>query len=123
MVYTIELDTERRCIMFDIEIYQRKSEHENTKDLWYSEMHVLPCVDGLTRFLESKRNDDTFNYNEFIEDAKVIQELRGWLYEVEGNKLLPSEESSKVHYGKRVKFVKTVIDAFAEKYNLYVNVD
>lgn len=123
MVYTIELGTERRCTMFDIEIYQRKSEHEETKGLWYSEMHVLPCVDGLTRFLESKRNDDTFNYNEFIEDAKVIQELRGWLYEVDGNKLLPLEESSKVHYGKRVKFIKTVIDAFAEKYNLYVNVD
>ena len=70
-----------------------------------------------------ERNDNTFDYDEFIEHAKVIQELRGWLYEVEGNKPLPSVESSKIHYDIRVKYVKSVIYAFAEKYNLYVNVD
>lgn len=123
MVFDIDFGTKRGCTMFDIEVYQRESEHERTKGLWSSEIHVLPCVEGITRFLESKRNDNTFDYDEFIEHAKVIQELRGWLYEVEGNKPLPSVESSKIHYDIRVKYVKSVIYAFAEKYNLYVNVD
>ena len=64
MVFDIDFGTERGCTMFDIEIYQRESEHERTKGLWSSEIHVLPCVEGITRFLESKRNDNTFDYDE-----------------------------------------------------------
>ena len=46
MVFDIDFGTERGCTMFDIEVYQRESEHERTKGLWSSEIHVLPCVEG-----------------------------------------------------------------------------
>lgn len=121
MVYQIYYGN--RDTMFDIEYYQKKSEHERTKGLWCSEIHVLPCVEGITRFLESKRNDDSFNYDRFIKDACEIQELRGWLYEVDGNKYCESGINNKLHYHTRKDHIETIINDFVNLYNLSLNVD
>ena len=105
--------------LFDIEFFQNKV----GDNAWSSELHVLPCVEGITRFLQSKRNDDKFNYDEFISDAYEIQELRGWLYERDGNKVTTLEENDKLHYKKRLPYLKDIFKIFANKYGLYVSED
>ena len=105
--------------LFDIEFFQNKV----GDNAWSSELHVLPCVEGITRFLQSKRNDDKFNYDEFISDAYEIQELRGWLYERDGNKVTTLEENNKLHYKKRLPYLRDIFKIFANKYGLYISED
>lgn len=121
MVYQIYYGN--RDVMFDIEFYQTESEHENTKGLWCSEIKVLPCVEGITRFLESKRNDDSFDYGKFIREAYEIQELRGWLYERSGNKYCEYDVNNQFHYHTRREYIETVFNNFVNLYDLSLNVD
>jgi hypothetical protein len=104
--------------LFDIEYYQSHFD----KTTWNSEISVLPCVEGITKFLESVKNVD-FDYNQFIDDAKEIQELRGWLYEKDGNRPCFLEDNDKLHYGPRLTHIRNVITEFADKYGLYVDED
>lgn len=106
----------REYTMFDIEYYIRR----NKDNLWQSELHVLPCVEGLVRYTLSQKDNSNFNVEEFIEYSKVIQELRGWLWEVNGNK--PDEES-KLHYGERYQYIKTLLNDYAKKYGCYISID
>lgn len=122
MVYQIYY-RERELVLFDIEFYQQKSEHENTKGLWCSEIRVLPWVEGITRFLQSKRHDDDFDYTQFIRDSYEIQELRCWLYEVDGNKYCESDVNNELHYHKRKDYIETIIKNFVDFYGLELNVD
>jgi hypothetical protein len=108
-------------VLFDVETYLTEGEYD--KELWHSECHVLPCVGGFTRFLQSKKNDEKFNYDEFIDDAKVIQELRGWVHEVNNNRLTPLWGASDRHYNIVVPYVIDILEKFAKKYGLYINVD
>jgi len=104
----------RTYVMFDIEYYKTKSKYDNK---WYSEIRVLPRVEGIAKYVHSRKNDDTFNLEEFIKDAEEIQELRRWLWEIEGNK----DETK--HYKSRYKYIETILTNFAEKYKLYINKD
>lgn len=104
----------RGYTMFDIEYYKTKSELTNE---WYSEIKVLPCVEGITKYVYSKKDDNTFNVEEFIKDAEEIQELRRWLWEIEGNR----DETK--HYKSRYEYIKIMLNNFSEKYNLYINTD
>lgn len=122
MVYQIYY-RERELVLFDIEFYQQKSEHENTKGLWCSEIRVLPCVEGITRFLQSKRHDDDFDYTQFIRDSYEIQELRGWLYERSGNKYCELDVNNVLHYHTRKDYIETIINNFVDLYGLELNVD
>ena len=122
MVYQIYYK-KREFVLFDIEFYQHKSEHENTKGLWCSEIRVLPWVEGITRFLQSKRHDDDFDYTQFIRDSYEIQELRGWLYEVDGNKYCELDVNNELHYHKRKDYIETIINNFVDFYDLELNVD
>lgn len=122
MVYQIYYK-KRELVLFDIEFYQHKSEHENTKGLWCSEIRVLPCVEGITRFLESKRNDRDFDYTQFIRDSHEIQELRRWLYEEDGNRFCELDVNNELHYHKRKNHIEMVINDFIDYYDLELNVD
>ena len=117
--YSDNYPSHRGWCLFDIEYYQIQSERDKGK--WHSEIRVLPCVEGLIRFYDSKKNDANFNMEEFIQEAKVIQELRRWLWEVDGNKAV--EDNYKIHYGKRYETIKKGIDEFAKKYDLLINID
>ena len=104
--------------LFDIEYYQNKVIH----DLWQSEIKVLPCIGGITKFLESVKDKD-FDYDQFIKDGKKIQELRGWLFEKDGNRPKSLKENDIPHYGHRLKYIRKVITDFANKYGLYISED
>ena len=106
----------RGYTMFDIEYYMRR----NNDNLWQSELHVLPRVEGLVRYTLSQKDNPDFNVEEFIADSEVIQELRGWLWEVNGNK---PDEQSKLHYGERYQYISTLLDEYAKKYGCYISVD
>lgn len=110
-----------RNVMFDIEYYQSKSEVKN--DYWFSEIHCLPCVKGIVSFLKDKRNEEDFNYDEFVELAEEIQEIRGLLYERYNNRPKPYDEADEFHYKFFGKILKEKVEAFANKYNLYINID
>lgn len=118
---TITIETvcadKRGDTLFDIEYYLTKS--DPNKNVWHSELHCLPCVRGIANFVARKAlsNDENFDLGQFINDAEVIQELRGWLYEVEGNK------DSKEHYTSRYTAILEIIKSFTDKYELYVNID
>lgn len=127
MVYQIYYITEdsknsdRGDVMFDIEYYMSQSEVKN--NYWFSELSCLPCVKGIVSFLKDKRNDENFNYDEFIELAEEIQEIRGLLYERYNNRPKPYDEADEFHYRFFGKILKEKVEAFANKYNLYINID
>lgn len=117
----------RGYTMFDIEYYQVKVENKNVSDgaipstryhLWQSELHVLPCVEGLVRYTVAQKDNPNFNIEDFIRDSEEIQELRGWLWEHNQ----PSEDS-KLHYGGRYEYIRNKVDDYAKKYDVYVNID
>lgn len=114
-------NNDRGNVMFDIEYYLSKSEVKI--DYWFSELSCLPCVKGIVSFLKDKRNEEDFNYDEFIELAEEIQEIRGLLYERYNNKPKPYDEARDFHYKVVSKILKEKLETFANKYNLYINID
>lgn len=104
----------RGYTIFDIEYYLTKSDYN---DNYYSEIKVLPCVEGLTRYLNSRKNDVNFNLEEFIKDGNEIQELRRWLWEKADN----NDETQ--HYKTRLQHIKNILNNFTKKYNVYLNID
>jgi hypothetical protein len=115
--------------MFDIEYYQIQTGSYITVDgytapkkLWQSELHVLPCVEGLVRYTLSQKDNPDFNVEEFIADSEVIQELRRWLWEIDGANNKPDTEG-KLHYGERYQYIESLINDYAKKYGCYVNRD
>lgn len=114
-------NNDRGNVMFDIEYYLSKSEVKN--NYWFSELSCLPCVKGIVSFLEDKRNEEDFNYDEFAELAEEIQEIRGLLYERYNNKPKPYDEARDFYYKVFGKILKEKLETFANKYNLYINID
>ena len=108
----------RGYTMFDIEYYMCR----NNDNLWQSELHVLPCVEGLVRYTLSQKDNSNFNVEQFIVDSEVIQELRGWLWEFDGRNNKP-DDKGKLHYGERYQYIKTLLDDYAKKYGCYVSID
>jgi len=115
MVFNINFGDRCGHVMFEIEYYKKMSEYK--KGEFHSEVHVSTFANGILRFYESKKDDKNFNLNEFINDTYNIEELRMWLYEVEGNKNVED------HYGSRWTYIKNTVYDFADKYGLYVNID
>lgn len=114
-------NNDRGNVMFDIEYYLSKSKVKN--DYWFSELSCLPCVKGMVSFLKDKRNDENFNYDEFVELAEEIQEIRGLLYERYNNRPKPYDEARDFHYKFFGKMLKEKVETFANKYNLHINID
>ena len=108
----------RGYTMFDIEYYMSR----NNDNLWQSELHVLPCVEGLVRYTLSQKDNPDFNVEEFIADSEVIQELRGWLWEFDGRNNKPYADG-KLHYGERYQYIETLLNDYAKKYGCYVSRD
>lgn len=111
----------RGYVMFDIEYYLKQSEKD--KEKWYSELHCLPCVDGLTYFLKDVLKNEKFDHVQFVKDAMEIQELRGLLYERHDNRPKEHEEASDFHYRVFGQKVKDILSNFREKYGLWINID
>ena len=62
-------ENNRAFCLFDIEYYRKQAEDRN---LWFSEIHCLPVVDGITRFLKDKRERQDFDYETFIKRIKKV---------------------------------------------------
>lgn len=90
---------------------------------WHSEIHSLPCVEGLALFLKNSINDSHFPLKEFIDDAHEIEELRGLLYEHYENAKATMEEAEEFHYHIFLKILENLIEKFATKYKLHINRD
>ena len=56
-------------------------------------------------------------------DGRKIQELRGWLFEKDGNRPKSLKENDIPHYGHRLEYIRKVITDFANKYGLYISED
>lgn len=108
--------------LFDIEYYKKQSNKDKSK--WYSEISCLPRIEGLTRFLKEKFKDNNFDYEQFIKDAKEIQEIRGLLYEKYDNKPKSKEESNEFHYNTFGELLRNKLEGFVKKYSdLYIDID
>lgn len=110
--------SDRGYTMFDIEYYQIKAD----KDQWQSEIHVVPCIEGLVRYTASHKDSSEFFLYKFIEDCELIGGLRRWLWESDGIHNEPSKDD-KLHYGERYDHIMNTVNEYAEKYGLYVNID
>jgi hypothetical protein len=113
----------REYTLFDIEYYQAMSEKKNDKDCWYSEIHCLTCVKGITHFLKDKLNDPTFNVEEFINDSEIIEEIRGWLWETHDNKLCDLDTNTQRHYHVFKPELDKIIKSYCKKYGFSINID
>ena len=111
----------KRYVLFDIEFYRKHA--ENSFD-WISEIHCLPIVKGISNFLKDKLSSNDFVFEEFVNDASEIQEIRRMLYEADfDNMPRPSEESTNFHNKTFGKALEKKISEFAKKYGLLVNRD
>ena len=125
LVYVPKDKPNRGVVVFDIEYYKKRSDKD--KELWYSEISCLPCVEGLTLFLKDNINDPEFDIKQFIADAIEIQEVRGLLYENswegQNNYPKPAKEADNFHYHVFGEVIKKLFDEFAKKYGMGVNRD
>ena len=110
----------RGVVMFDIEYYKKEL---GNVDKWHSEIRCCPCVKGLGAFLRDRLQDYDFNYEEFIEDAYQIEEVRGLLWERYDNRPKNSKESDEFHYHTFGNVLDKLLNDFAQKYGLWVNRD
>lgn len=108
--------------MFDIEYYRKQS--ILGEDKYFSEISCLPCVEGLSRFLKDKLQENiNFDIESFIKDATEIQEIRGLLYERYDNSPKESKVSSDFHYHIFGEVLENLLNNFVNKYGLYINKD
>lgn len=126
MVYQIYFGDRgmKHNVLFDIEVYLTG----DGRCHWYSEIHSNSFGSAFINYFES---DDMKTLLEngvvlsnMIEDSKELEELRGWLYEradISNTPLAPPLASKR--HEKILAYVKEKVYAFANKYNLYVNVD
>lgn len=118
--YTTKEEKNRDYVLFDIEYYLKKIDNS---EKWYSEIHCLPLVKGISYFIKERLNNKDFNFDEFIKDATGIQEIRGLLYERYDNKPKSKSEASNFHYKIFGKILEGMLNDFANKYGLYINRD
>ena len=116
-------------VLFDIEVYLKQEERLGGD--WQSEIISSAFGSAFTNYFfsvnmqELQELIDKGSYiSDMVKDAKELEELRGWLYEIANffntpiNMNLASERHKKV-----VAYVKEKVYAFADKYNLNVNED
>lgn len=116
-------------VLFDIEVYLNKEERLGGD--WYSEIISSAFGSAFTNYFFSVKMQEIQELinkgsyiSDMVNDAKELEELRGWLYERADfsntpiNMTLASERHKKV-----VAYVKEKVYAFADKYNLNVNED
>jgi len=115
-----EQNNSRGYTLFDIEYYQ---EHSDESKDWYSEIHCLPIVDGISYFLKEAFTNRDFILEDFVKDADEIQEIRGLLYERYNNKPKSQTDAHHFHYRVFGKILEEKIYKFANKYGLFVNID
>lgn len=122
LVYTQkDKPSTRGVVLFDIEYYQKQDERD--KNLWYSEIHCHPCVRGIGAFIKDKLNEPGFDYDQFINDAEEIEEIRGFLWERHNNQSRPAKEADEFHYHQFGKELKEILVAFTEKYGMWIRED
>ena len=113
-------------VLFDIEVYLKQEEILGGD--WYSEIISSSFGSAFTNYFFSVNIQELIDKGSYIsdmvKDAKELEELRGWLYEIANffntpiNMTLASERHKKV-----IAYVKEKVYAFADKYNLNVNED
>ena len=119
-IYFMQND-DKRHVLFEIEFYIKRA--ENSFD-WISEIHCLPIVKGISNFLKDKLSYNDFVFEEFVNDANEIQEIRRMLYESDfDNRQKPQREAYLWHYNVFGKSLEEKINKFAKKYGLLVNRD
>ena len=111
----------KQHVMFDIEYYLTCPENDHEK--WHSELHCLPIVDGIANFLKDSLQDNGFKFDDFINDARGIQEIRGLLYEQYSNRPIQKDSASQFHYHVFGPRLEEEINSFVNKYGLDINKD
>ena len=120
MIYFIRY---RKETLFDIEFYLQKDETIKDENNWNSELHCQPLVRGISRFLQEKLKDESFNIDEFIKDSEEIQEIRGWLWEKHDNNLLDGKSAKKRHDVEFDPELKEIINTYSKKYGFSITTD
>lgn len=115
-----EQNNRRGYTLFDIEYYLEQS--DKSKD-WYSEIHCLPVVEGISYFLKDAFNNKDFIFEDFVKEADEIQEIRGLLYEYYDNRPKSHTDARNFHYHIFGEVLKEMVNTFANKYGLFVNID
>ena len=111
----------KRYVLFEIEFYRKNAD---TSFDWISEIHCLPIVKGISNFLKDKLSSNDFVFEEFVNDASEIQEIRRMLYEADfDNSPKPQREAYLWHYNIFGKALEKKISEFAKKYGLLINRD
>ena len=100
-------ENSRGYTMFDIEYYLTYSDYAKGE--------------GFIRYMKDVPKG--FDYEQFIDDADEIQEIRGLLYEKYDNKPKSLDEARDFHYRVFGKILREKLDAFCEKYGCFLNID
>ena len=106
--------TKGHYTLFDVEVWQKNTDETKL----YTEAKVNTLVEGITRYIMSRKDDITFNVEEFIEDSNTIEDIRIWLWEI----ALYQIKGENAHREK-VKRIKEAMKEFCDKYGCYLNED
>ena len=104
------LDYSERKIIYDIEFFMKSVEIDNVKE-YFSQIKVTPIVPEIVDFLFSKEFTDGdkiwFKYH-----TNIMQSLKNWLFQKDGNLPLPYEKAKERHYKIFLPKIKNMIDEF-----------
>lgn len=109
--------------LFDIDYYMAIADEKVEEKKWYSEICCTVCVRGISKFLQDKLKDASFDIDEFIKDSEEIQEIRGWLWERHDNKICDMDTCSNRHYHIFKPEFDAIIKTYCDKYGFSINID
>lgn len=124
MAFTILNGDNRGSIVFYVEFFQNKTDDDI--DLWHSEIRVTTVPNGLIDLIERLVESGKFNKEELKTDCAKVTGLRWWLLEQTEygyNDSTTSDKADERHYKTFLPHVKSVLNGFCDKYDLYLNED
>lgn len=111
--------------LFDIEYCLMKNETEQSSNCWYTDISCDVCIEGITRLLQKKLKDESFDVEQFIVDSRYIQEIRAWLWEepTHDNRMCDLQTATEKHYKVFKKELDEIIKTYCKKYNFSKIID
>lgn len=108
-IYHNESDSNIRVTLFEIDIYNRLED-----GMWLTKINSYPNLENLLTYFHKRWNEDGFNKESFVRDSGYMNRLYSEMF---------SLFERKAPFAEILNRLERIINRYAEKYGLEVNVD
>jgi hypothetical protein len=108
-IYHNEVDSNIRVTLFEIDIYNRLED-----GMWLTKINSYPNLDNLLTYFHKRWDEDGFDKESFVRDSGYMNRLY--------SEMFPLFER-KAPFAEILDRLERIINRYAEKYGLEVNVD